>query len=280
MSSVPSCANATTASGSTLGPASDFPPGETRLVSYRNPYSTPWDGATANIPAYVRCAEPGSFTVFAINCAHLGCPVRWFAESQLFMCPCHGGVYYADGSRASGPPTRGLFTYEQKIENGHLMIKAGQIPTLSNRASLELMPRALQPATAAANHFQANHFEDRPMPASRQWYWQLYDWLERRIQLEGPVKDAVLHPVPRSTASWWYVFGSASLTLLILQVATGICLALVYSPSAADAWQSLASPQSPAAAGLVSPRHARLGLRLHDRRRPHPHGPGLHLRRL
>ena len=77
------------------------------------------------------------------------------------------------------------------------------------------------------------------MPASQPWYWRLYDWLERRIQLEGPVKDAVLHPVPRTTASWWYVFGSASLTLLVLQVATGICLALVYSPSAADAWQSL-----------------------------------------
>ena len=71
------------------------------------------------------------------------------------------------------------------------------------------------------------------------WYKRVYDWLERRVQLEGPVKDAVLHPVPRKTASWWYVFGSASLVLLILQVATGILLALVYEPSAANAWNSL-----------------------------------------
>lgn len=78
------------------------------------------------------------------------------------------------------------------------------------------------------------------MPAAeRQWYKRVYDWLEQRIQFEGPVKDAVLHPVPRSTASWWYVFGSASLTLLILQVATGVLLALVYEPSAAHAWGSL-----------------------------------------
>jgi ubiquinol-cytochrome c reductase cytochrome b subunit len=49
----------------------------------------------------------------------------------------------------------------------------------------------------------------------------------------------VLHPVPKSTASWWYVFGSASLTLLILQVVTGILLALVYVPSGANAWNSL-----------------------------------------
>ena len=78
------------------------------------------------------------------------------------------------------------------------------------------------------------------MPGHKEpWYKRIYDWVELRVQLEGPVKDAVLHPVPRNTASWWYVFGSASLVLLILQVATGILLALVYEPSAAHAWSSL-----------------------------------------
>ena len=129
-----------------IGSVADFAPGETRLVKFRNPFTDPWDGATANVPAYVRCSEPGKFTVFAINCAHLGCPVRWFAESQLFMCPCHGGVYYADGSRASGPPERGLFTYELKIENGRLLIKAGQVPTLSNQAADRPCPSATAPA--------------------------------------------------------------------------------------------------------------------------------------
>src|ERR1700744_4508463 len=71
------------------------------------------------------------------------------------------------------------------------------------------------------------------------WYKDTYDWLERRLQLEGPIKEAVLHPVPKSTASWWYVFGSASLTLLILQVVTGILLALVYVPSGGHAWETL-----------------------------------------
>jgi ubiquinol-cytochrome c reductase cytochrome b subunit len=71
------------------------------------------------------------------------------------------------------------------------------------------------------------------------WIKTTYDWLERRIQLEGPVKDAVLHPVPRNTASWWYVFGSAAFTLLFLQIFTGILLALVYVPSAGEAWNSL-----------------------------------------
>jgi Rieske Fe-S protein len=80
----------------------------------------------------VRRLEGEKFQVFAINCTHLGCPVRWFQESGLFMCPCHGGVYYADGSRASGPPPRGLFEYEYKIQNGHLWVLGGQLPTLSS----------------------------------------------------------------------------------------------------------------------------------------------------
>jgi Rieske Fe-S protein len=125
-----------------LGNAADFHPGETTLVTFRNPYQHPWDGETANVPAYVRCSEEGQYTVFAINCAHLGCPVRWFSESQLFMCPCHGGIYYADGSRASGPPERGLFTYEMKVEDGKLMIKAGQLPTLRNQARMSPCPSA------------------------------------------------------------------------------------------------------------------------------------------
>lgn len=120
----------------TLGPAESFPVGETRLADFTNPFSRPWDGETKGVACYVRRNTADSFQVFAVNCAHLGCPVRWFPQSQLFMCPCHGGVYYADGSRASGPPERGLFTYDYKIVRGQLQIDAGQMPTLSNTAKL------------------------------------------------------------------------------------------------------------------------------------------------
>ena len=52
------------------------------------------------------------------------------------MCPCHGGAYYEDGSRASGPPERGLFEYEHKIEANKLMIKVGDMPTLANQTGV------------------------------------------------------------------------------------------------------------------------------------------------
>jgi menaquinol-cytochrome c reductase iron-sulfur subunit len=112
-----------------LGGLEQFPTGQTRLATYRNPQVNDWDGETGNIACWVRRVDDQTFQVFAINCAHLGCPVRWFPQSNLFMCPCHGGAYYQDGSRASGPPERGLFQYRYKIENGRLLIKAGEMPT-------------------------------------------------------------------------------------------------------------------------------------------------------
>lgn len=114
----------------TLKPVDEYQKGMTVLDEYVNPFKTPWDGYTANIPCWVRHDDDGDFTVFAINCTHLGCPVRWFPQSNLFMCPCHGGVYYADGSHAAGPPPRGLYKYETRVKNGHLEVKAGRMPTL------------------------------------------------------------------------------------------------------------------------------------------------------
>ncbi len=65
------------------------------------------------------------------------------------------------------------------------------------------------------------------------------EWLDHRLQLAGPIREAAEHQVPRNTASWWYVFGSAALVVFILQLVTGILLAMVYVPSAGEAWSSL-----------------------------------------
>src|SRR6201997_1832888 len=65
------------------------------------------------------------------------------------------------------------------------------------------------------------------------------EWFDQRLQLGRPIRDVMQHPVPRETASWWYVFGSAALTIFIFQIVTGILLALVYVPSAGEGWNSL-----------------------------------------
>ena len=68
---------------------------------------------------------------------------------------------------------------------------------------------------------------------------RLGGWLDQRLQLGRTIRDVMEHPVPRQTASWWYVFGSAALTIFLFQVVTGILLALIYVPSAGEAWNSL-----------------------------------------
>src|SRR6185295_6446696 len=65
------------------------------------------------------------------------------------------------------------------------------------------------------------------------------DWFDQRLQLGTPIRATMGHPVPTETASWFYVFGSAALTVFVLQIITGILLALVYVPSAGEAWSSL-----------------------------------------
>ncbi len=118
-----------------LGAVGEFPENETRLKTFINPLEQPWDGMTAKTGVYVRYLGRENFKhqfqVFAINCTHLGCPVEWFPQSGLFMCPCHGGVYYENGEHASGPPPRGLYHCEWRVNDaGQLEIQAPHLPTL------------------------------------------------------------------------------------------------------------------------------------------------------
>jgi ubiquinol-cytochrome c reductase cytochrome b subunit len=67
---------------------------------------------------------------------------------------------------------------------------------------------------------------------------QLIDWFEARLELRKTLLPLLRHPVPPNLG-WWYVFGSATMTLFLLQAFTGVCLALVYVPSADQAYESL-----------------------------------------
>jgi len=123
-----------------LGSADKFAIGDITLADFQSPVTSLGDGETGKVACWVRRVADQEFQVFAVNCAHLGCPVRWFAQSRLFLCPCHGGAYYQDGSRAAGPPERGLFEYRVKLDNNLLMIHAGNMPTLATQASCGKKP--------------------------------------------------------------------------------------------------------------------------------------------
>jgi menaquinol-cytochrome c reductase iron-sulfur subunit len=111
-----------------LGRVDDFKIGTTVEVAFADPSPLPWAGVTAQTAAWLRRESETSFKAFAINCTHLGCPVRWLPEADLFMCPCHGGVFYGDGRVASGPPGRPLFTYPVRVRAGIVEIETSPLP--------------------------------------------------------------------------------------------------------------------------------------------------------
>ena len=111
-----------------LGPVDQFLIGETVEAAFEDPSPLPWAGQTARTALYLRRTAQDTFVAFAVNCTHLGCPVGWQPRAQLFMCPCHGGVYYADGSVASGPPPQALARYDTRVQNGQVEILTRPLP--------------------------------------------------------------------------------------------------------------------------------------------------------
>lgn len=111
-----------------LGPVSSFPVGQTTQAVFHEPSPLPWAGLTALTAVWVRRISDGEFSVFAVNCTHLGCPVRWLPDGKIFLCPCHGGVYYANGTVAAGPPPRPLFQYDNRVVNNTLQILTRPLP--------------------------------------------------------------------------------------------------------------------------------------------------------
>ena len=115
----------------TVGKLNDFQSGTTNLVTFINADPEPYAGTTAKSAAWLRRDDQNNFIAFAANCTHLGCPVRWEKDAHLFMCPCHGGVYYADGSVAGGPPPFPLTRYEVRVFNSEVQIKTAPVPVTS-----------------------------------------------------------------------------------------------------------------------------------------------------
>jgi menaquinol-cytochrome c reductase iron-sulfur subunit len=111
-----------------VGNVEDFIPGKTVLVRFRNASILPWSGETSNTASWLRRVSGETFIAFSVNCTHLGCPVRWVPDAEIFLCPCHGGVYYHDGSYAAGPPPHALNRYPVRVRDGKVEIQASEVP--------------------------------------------------------------------------------------------------------------------------------------------------------
>lgn len=111
-----------------VGAVDQFAIGQTVEVSFQDSSPLPWSGQTAQTAAWLRRESANQFIAFTVNCSHLGCPVRWRPDANLFMCPCHGGVYYQDGQVAAGPPKRALGQYSVRIRGGQVEVLTSPIP--------------------------------------------------------------------------------------------------------------------------------------------------------
>ena len=111
-----------------VGHVQDFEMGSTIQVAFEDPSPLPWSGVTARTAAWLRRTGEHEFIAFSVDCTHLGCPVRWLSGANLFMCPCHGGVFYADGRVASGPPPRPLIQYPTRVQGDEVQILTSPLP--------------------------------------------------------------------------------------------------------------------------------------------------------
>jgi menaquinol-cytochrome c reductase iron-sulfur subunit len=111
-----------------LGPVDRFESGKTVQVAYDDPSPLPWAGQTARTSVWLRRTGPADFAAFAVNCTHLACPVNWRPGADLFLCPCHGGIFYADGRVAGGPPTRPLAQYQVRVVDAQVQLLTGPVP--------------------------------------------------------------------------------------------------------------------------------------------------------
>jgi len=81
------------------------------------------DPATGS-PAWVVRTGQRSFAGFSAVCTHAGCTVGFDANSQEFVCPCHGGTYSATtGKVLGGPPPAPLAAIPVQIADGQVYVR-------------------------------------------------------------------------------------------------------------------------------------------------------------
>jgi menaquinol-cytochrome c reductase iron-sulfur subunit len=90
-----------------------------------------WARSLGEKGVFVWRASEEEVVVFSRNCTDLSCPVTWDPGSNWFYCPCHGGIFAQDGTNVAGPPTRPLYRYANRVQNGVLEIDLLSLPPMT-----------------------------------------------------------------------------------------------------------------------------------------------------
>lgn len=116
-----------------VGRLDDFPIGETVQVKYFDPDPLPWAGPAAENAAWLRRTGERDFTAFSVYCTHVGCPVAWAAGANLFICPCHGGIFDREGEVVAGPPEEPLVRLAVRVVDEQVEVLAVPVPVTGQR---------------------------------------------------------------------------------------------------------------------------------------------------
>ncbi|MGP0053413.1 MAG: ubiquinol-cytochrome c reductase iron-sulfur subunit [Solirubrobacteraceae bacterium] len=115
-----------------VGPPSDFVQTTytTKVITF-----VPGIGEAGYTIAYMRQRDPAIDTepedqynhwvALSSRCMHLGCPVRFVAAADRFICPCHGGVYDFRGMVVGGPPVRPLDRFYTRLNSSTGLVEVG-----------------------------------------------------------------------------------------------------------------------------------------------------------
>ena len=107
-----------------VGAISDFAIGQPRMVSFTVVKTDGYARSTTTRAVWVCRQADDQMLVYNARCTHLGCLVGYRADSQTFLCPCHGGVFaLIDGRVVDGPPPRPLDRLDYRVENGQLLVQ-------------------------------------------------------------------------------------------------------------------------------------------------------------
>ncbi len=108
-----------------LGPVERFPVDQWQLAAFEVVHQDGWEKLRTRHGVWVRrkSKESLEFDVLSPICPHLGCPVNWHPDHAQFVCPCHGGVFSAEGAWVSGPPPRSMDSLDADVANGRLLVR-------------------------------------------------------------------------------------------------------------------------------------------------------------